>query len=161
MLREKIKTWMHFSIASWQKTRREERELSLATAHRKHQSSSHTAQRERERSSFPKKKNRKKKRTLLNFCFTNKQTTTLAFLRFTRREGIYIERLREREKGFSFRCALIFLLVIRRETRDKFRTFFFFSEPPPPAKQKKKRIEKKKKKKKSEERESFFWGDKE
>jgi len=157
MLREKIKTWMHFSIASWQKTRREERELSLATAHRKHQSSSHTAQRERERSSFPKKKNRKKKRTLLNFCFTNKQTTTLAFLRFTRREGIYIERLREREKGFSFRCALIFLLVIRRETRDKFRTFFFFSEPPPPA-NKRKSASRRRRRRRARREKALFWG---
>lgn len=138
------------------------RELSLAFTLRESAKSGsktsvthHTVRREREELFFQKKKIEKKKRTLLNFCFTNKQTTTLAFLRFTRREGIYIYR--EREKGFSFRCALIFLLVIRRETRDKFRTFFFFSEPPPPA-NKRKSASRRRRRRRARREKALFWG---
>jgi len=70
--------------------------------------------------------------------------------------------LREREKGFSFRCALIFLLVIRRETRDKFRIFFSSQSRRPPAKTKEKaHREEEEEEEERGERKALFWGDKE
>jgi len=141
----------------------------LRVHRRKHQSSSHKTR------ESPKKKIEKKSAHYSHFLLFTLEffaSHTKPNFNYSRVPSVYKERSyiyiyiyikREREKGYSPRCALIFLLVIRRETRDKFRIFFFFSEPPPPPqKQKKKRIEKKKKKKKkSEKREKLFWGDKE
>ena len=146
--------------------KREERELSLAFTRlvrvhrRKHQSS--LAQ--------PKIKSKKKAHTtrtffslLLNFLRhkqTNKQLLSRSFGSQEEKLYIYIYKEREREKGYPPRCALIFLLVIRRETRDKFRIFFFFSEPPPPRKNKRKSASRRRRRRRRRARreKNFFGG---
>ena len=154
------------------KKKREERAFSLlalyptgesASNRRKQQSSSHNA-RESQKKKIEKKKSAHYSHFLL-FTLeffasqTNKQTTTLAFLRFTRREVIYIYIYKERERERLF-PSLRFDFSSRNTERDERQISHFFSSQSrrPPRKNKRKSASRRRRRRRRARREKSFFG---